>query len=129
MSTDSTTREARAQALIDSGAVTLFVGEGRAEVRGSEGVVYVVTKTSCGCKDFTQRGVEWCKHRLAAKALCAEYRALKAKAAAGERVRPSSALLAAIRWPEKPAPTGCRDCGRPTTQGLCSDCLFGTVAA
>ena len=128
MSTDSTTREARAQALIDSGAVTLFVGEGRAEVRGSEGVVYVVTKTSCGCKDFTQRGVELCKHRLAAKALCAEYRQLKAAVERGERVRPSSALLAAIRWPEKPKAEACRDCGRPTTQGLCADCFLQVAA-
>ena len=129
MPTQSTTREARAQALIDSGAVTLYVGEGRAEVRGSRGVTYVVTRDQCGCPDFQRRGTD-CKHRLAAKALCAEYRELKVAAERGERVRPSTALLQAIRWPEKPkANAGCTECGAPTDFDLCSACFFGTVAA
>ena len=107
--TQHTSRDQRAQGLIDSGAVTLYVGQGYAEVRGSKGVTYTVTKEACGCLDFVRRGVD-CKHRRAARRLCAEYRELKAKAAAGERVRPSTALLQAIRWPDRPkAPAGCKE--------------------
>ena len=135
MPNQSTTREAKAQQLIDSGAVVLHVGQGYATIKGSGNVSYTVTKTSCGCKDFTQRGVEWYKHRLAAKTLCAEYRRLKAAAQCGLRVRPSTALLQAIRWPEKPKAEACRDCGRPLNPivgaqyDLCADCfLLGTAA-
>ena len=129
MPNQSTTREAKAQQLIDASAVTLYVGQGYATVRGSQGVTYTVTKDACGCKDFQRRGGD-CKHRLAAKALCAEFRQLKAAAERGERVRPSSALLAAIRWPERPkAKAGCRECGAPTDFDICSGCFFGQVAA
>ena len=126
MRTQDTSREQRAQELIDAGAVTLYVGQGYADVKGSRGITYTVTRESCGCPDFTQRGVE-CKHRLAARRLCAEYRELKAKAERGERIRPSTALLQAIRWPTKA--TGCKECGAPTDFDLCSGCFFGQKAA
>ena len=129
VTSQSTTREARAQALIDAGAVTLYVGQGYAEVKGSNSVTYTVTKDACGCPDFVRRGVD-CKHRIAAQQLCAEYRQLKAAAQRGERVRPSTALLQAIRWPEKPkAKVGCKECGAPTDFDVCSGCFFGQVAA
>ena len=74
-----------------------------------------------------------CKHRIAARELCRQYRELKAAAARGERVRPSTALLSAIRWPEKPKasePTGCKECGAATKHDLCANCLLiGQVAA
>ena len=133
-STKSTTREARAQALIDSGAVTLYVGQGYATVKGSGNVSYTVTKDACGCPDFQRRGIN-CKHRIAARWLCTEFRLLKELAQRGERVRPSTALLQAIRWPEKPKAKACRDCGRPLNPivgaqyDLCADCfLLGTAA-
>ena len=131
MQSNLTTREARAQALIDAGAVTLYVGQGYAEVRGSKGVTYFVTRDQCGCPDFQRRAAD-CKHRIAAQRLCAEYRRLKAAAQRGERVRPSTALLQAIRWPERPKatePTGCKECGAPTDFDICSGCFFGRVAA
>ena len=129
MPNKDTSRETKAQELIDAGAVALFVGHGYAEVRGSKGVTYTVTRDACGCMDYLRRGgATDCKHRIAARRLCQEYRELKAKAAAGERVRPSTALLRAIRWPEKPK-AGCRECGAPTDFDVCSGCFFGQVAA
>ena len=53
---DSTTREARAQALLNTGAVSLFVGQGYALVQGSGSNVYRVTKDGCTCPDAAQRG-------------------------------------------------------------------------
>ena len=136
-SQNPTTRESRAQALITAGAVSLFVGQGMAEVKGSKGVTYTVTKDQCGCPDFTRRGVD-CKHRIASRLLCEEYRALKATAQRGERIRPSSALLQAIRWPTLARDSetlahakvsGCRDCGAPTDFDQCSGCFFGQPVA
>ena len=95
-------------------------------MRGSKGTTYIVTRDGCCCPDRTKRGVA-CYHEMAVRQLCAEYRELKARAAAGGRVRPSTALMQAIRWPE-PA-KHCRDCGKATKHDLCADCLFGTVAA
>ena len=120
----STTRETKAVELIQSGAVTLFVGQGMAEVKGSGSNVYRVTKDGCTCPDRQKRG-QPCKHEIACRQLCAEYRELKAKADQGERIRPSSALLQAIRWPEKPKATGCKECGAPTDFDVCSGCFFG----
>ena len=122
----NTSREQRAQELITTGAVTLFVGERYAEVRGTKGETYKVTHESCTCPDFQRRGVE-CKHRLACRELCRQYRELKAKAAAGETVRPSRHLLQALRWPTKAA--GCKQCGAPTNFDICSGCFFGQAAA
>ena len=123
--TQSTTREQRAQTLIDSGAVTLLIGTGTAEVRGNRGITYIVTKDGCCCPDRTRRGAT-CYHEMAVRQLCAEYRALKAATERGERVRPSTALLRAIRWPEKPkAKAGCQQCGAVTDFDLCSGCFFG----
>ena len=129
MRRNTTTREQRAIDLIAASAVKLLIGTGTAEVRGSKGTVYVVTRDGCCCLDRTKRGVA-CYHEMAVRQLCAEYRELKARAASGERVRPSSALLAAIRWPEKPeAKAGCKECGAPTDFDVCSGCFFGQVAA
>ena len=122
----SITREAKATELIPSGAVTLFVGQGTAEVKGSKGVTYTVTKDQCGCPDFTRRGVD-CKHRIASRLLCEEFKALKAAAQRGETIRPSRHLLQALRWPVKKA--GCRECGAVTDFDVCSGCFFGQVAA
>ena len=121
---DSTTREARAQALLNTGAVSLFVGQGYALVQGSGSNVYRVTKDGCTCPDRQKRGLP-CKHEIAVKLLCGEYRAWKAKAGQGERIRPSSALLQAIWWPEKPKTTECQGCGAPTDFDFCSGCFFG----
>ena len=129
---NTTSREAKAQELITTGAVTLFVGERYFLVHATNSEIYTVTHESCECPDFTRRGIE-CKHRLACRELCRQYRELKAAAQRGEKVRPSRHLLQALRWPVKKtggqgvqfAPhTGCRECGRPTQQDLCSDCLF-----
>ena len=76
-----------------------------------------------------------CKHILATKALCREYHALKAKAEQGETVKPSAALVAALRWPECPAPVRpaasgrCTDCGAPAPKDLCADCFLGSPPA
>ena len=137
---NTSSREARAQELITTGAVTLFVGERYAEVRGSKGETYKVTHEACACPDFTRRGIE-CKHRLACRELCRQYRELKAAAQRGETVRPSRHLLQALRWPVKADVistdnvanvgnvSGCCECGRPTSQDLCADCFFGQKVA
>ncbi len=117
-------REAKAQELLQSGAVSLFVGQGYALVQGSGSNVYRVTKDGCTCPDRQKRG-QPCKHEIAVRSLCSEYRAWNAKAEQGERIRPSSALLQAIRWPEKPEATGCQECGAPTDFDVCSGCFFG----
>ena len=130
MQRNPSTREQRATDLLTAGAVTLFVGRGYALVAGSKGNVYRVTKAGCECSDFRSRGME-CKHLLAVKRLCAEYHALKARAEQGERVTPSAALLAALRWLERPAPVRpaasgrCTDCGAPAPKDLCADCFLG----
>ena len=131
----NTSREQRATELLTSGAVQLFIGEARAEVRGSRGTTYRVTSAGCECPDAAQRGRP-CKHEIAVQSLCGEYRAWQVKAGQGERIRPSSALLQALRWPTKAAaPAGCRDCGRPLNpivgaqSSLCADCFLGLVAA
>lgn len=136
VSSKSTTREERAAALIREGRVRLHPGKGIATVAGSKGETYTVTKTSCTCPDFTARGLD-CKHRIAARQLCAEYRAAAAQARNGETVRPSVGLLRALGWlAETPAPapvavptgalvdrTGvpyCGKCGADVVNGLCS---------
>ena len=125
----NTSREAKAQELLDTGAVSLYVGQGYALVQGSGANVYRVTRDGCTCPDRQKRG-QPCKHEIAVRSLCGEYRAWKAKAEQGETIRPSTALLQAIRWPEKPKPTSCRDCGTLTRQDLCANCLLiGPVAA
>ena len=119
---NTSSREAKAQELLNGGAISLYVGKGYALVQGSGGRVYQVGSTGCTCPDATSRQVT-CKHELAVRQLCAEYRQLKAAAQRGERVRPSTALLQAIRWPE-PA-NHCRDCGKATKHDLCADCWLG----
>ena len=91
----STTRETKAAELIQSGAVQLFIGEARAEVRGSRGVSYIVTREGCSCPDRQYRGAGCC-HELAVKQLCDEFRACRAAAERGERIRPSRHLLQAL---------------------------------
>ena len=120
----NTSREAKAQELLNSGAVSLYVGQGYALVQGSGSNVYRVTKDGCTCPDATGRGAV-CKHELAVRTLCQEYRRLKAAAARGEVVRPTSALIQALDWQFKPAP--CRTCGRPTVHDECADCFLGHV--
>ena len=122
----STTREAKAQELITTGAVTLYVGKGYATVRGSGAAVYTVVKTGCTCPDRVKRG-QTCKHEIASRLLCEEFKACKAAAQRGETVRPSRHLLQALRWPVKKA--GCRECAAPTDFDICSGCFFGQVAA
>ncbi len=127
MAKQSTTRETKAVELIQSGAVTLYVGQGYAEIKGSGRNVYRVTSTGCTCKDFERRGVD-CKHRISARLLCEEFKACKAAAQRGETIRLSSALVAAVRWPEKPKATAtgaCKHCGAPTDFDVCSGCFFG----
>ena len=114
---------------LTAGAVSLFVGQGYALVQGSGSNVYRVTKDGCTCPDAAKRGRP-CKHEIAVKSLCGEYRAWQVKAGQGERIRPSSALLQALRWPTKAAaPAGCRECGAPTGFDVCSRCYFGQAAA
>ena len=133
MQTHSTTRDERATDLLNAGAVQLFVGKGYAEVQGKTGT-YVVTREGCGCKDHLHRGGD-CYHILAVKRLCAEYHALKAKAEQGETVKPSAALLAALRWPDRPAPVRpaasgrCTDSGAPAPRDVCASCFLGHVPA
>ena len=125
----SSTREAKAQEILKAGVIRLFVGQGYALVQNLRGSSeYKVTKAGCTCPDNQQRQVA-CKHMLAVKALCEEFKACKAAAQRGETIRPSTALLQAIRWPEKPKATGCKECGAPTDFDLCSGCFFGQVAA
>ena len=128
---NTSSRETKAQELLHNGAVSLFVGRGYALVQGSGSNVYRVTKDGCTCPDRQKRGLP-CKHEIAVRSLCGEYWAWKAKAEQGETIRPSTALLQAIRWPERPKatePTGCKECGAPTDFDICSGCFFGQVAA
>ena len=127
---NTTSREAKAQEILKAGVIRLFVGQGYALVQNLRGSSeYKVTKAGCTCPDFQLRQAD-CKHMLAVKVLCGEYHELKAKAEQGERVRPSSALLQALRWPVKqPKATGCRECGAATDFDVCSGCFFGQVAA
>ena len=119
-------REAKARVLLESNSVQLFIGQGYALVTGSRGTTYRITKAGCECPGAVSRQRD-CYHTLAVKQLCAEYHRLKLAAEFGERVRPSTALIQAIRWPETPKGT-CRECGRPTSQGLCADCFIGVAA-
>ena len=124
----NTSRETKAVELITTGAVQLFVGQGTAEVTGGKGETYKVTHESCTCPDFTRRGAG-CKHRLAVKQLCDEYRQLQAAAERGETIRPSRHLLRALRWPERPQAAGCKECGAPTDFDICFGCFFGQRGA
>ena len=122
-SKSNSSRETKAQEILKAGVIQLFVGQGRAVVQNLRGSSeYAVTKDGCTCPDHQQRQVA-CKHMLAVKALCDEYKACKAAARRGERIRPSAALLRALRWPTKAA--GCKDCGAPTGFDVCSGCYFG----
>ena len=131
---NTSSREVGAQKLLTSGAVNLYVGQRYALVQGMSGKVYRVTKDGCTCPDRQRRG-QTCKHEIACRQLCEEFKACKAAAQRGETIRPSRHLLQAIRWSAKVTQgirgnsAGCRDCGRPTSQSLCSDCLFGQRGA
>ena len=130
MATQSTTREQRAQALIDAGAVTLLVGTGTAEVKGSKGAVYTVTRDGCCCPDRTKRG-QACKHELSVKALCEMFREHRSEAKASGKTRIPAALARALAnaTPATAAKAGCTVCGAPTDFPECSGCFFGQVAA
>ncbi len=97
MARNSTTREDRAIALIDAGAVTLNF-DGTATVKGSGKAQYLVTKQGCPCPDYTQRGeqVGLCKHLLAVKALCQVYRACREEARTTGRTRLPANLAKAL---------------------------------
>ena len=127
----TTSREAKAQELLDSGAVQLHIGLGVATVQGSGGSVYRVSRgTGCDCPDRQRRG-QTCKHEIAAKQLCDEYKACRTAAERGETIRPSRHLLQAIRWPTfaRAKVRGCKECGAPTDFDVCSGCFFGQRGA
>ena len=90
-----TKRQAKAQALIAAGAVTLKPGTGTALVRGSNGEQYTVTKTSCSCADHLARGGD-CKHRIASRILCGLYRDCAKQARETGRVTIPPSLMRAI---------------------------------
>lgn len=92
---NSTTREERAQSLIQSGAVTLVPGSRTARVAGSGKNVYTVNRDGCTCPDFQKRGGP-CKHQLAAAELCRLYRACRREAKATGRTRLPAALGRAL---------------------------------
>lgn len=91
----TTTREDRAMALIESGAVSLVVGRNWSIVRGSGKASYRVSRDGCTCPDFTKRAVE-CKHIIAVRGLCGAYRVVRAQAKRTGRCRLPSALGRAL---------------------------------
>ena len=122
----STSRETKAQALIESGAVTLHLGRGYAHVAGSGGKVYQVSANGCTCPAFAKRG-PGCKHELAVRELCRLFREHRSEARTTGRTR-MPAVLARALANATPAPvTTCRDCGRPARSGLCADCFIGVA--
>ncbi len=128
----NTSREAKAQELINTGAVTLYLGRGYAEVKGSGSNVYRVTKDGCCCPDRTKRG-QACKHELAVKALCEMFREHRAEAKASGKTRMPAALARALAnatpATAPAAKAGCTVCSAPTDFDICSGCFFGQVAA
>jgi len=85
MPSKSTTREAKALDLIQSGAVSIFPGREYATVKGSGKATYQVNRDGCTCPDFTRRGGP-CKHQLSVKAICTGIRLLREQAAQTGRV-------------------------------------------
>jgi hypothetical protein len=134
--TKDTTRQAKVQALIDSGAIRLFPGRGYAEVVGSRGTVYQITKQQgCNCLNGMSRDPRSCYHAAATRLLCEEYRLLAKQTRRGETIRPSVGLLKAIGWgvgeqSSAPIPAGalvddrgipyCAKCGSDIIDGRCS---------
>ena len=121
------TRETRAQALLDSGAVSLFVGKGFAYVRGSGDALYKVTSDGCTCPDFAKRG-PGCKHEIAVRRLCAMYREHRSEARATGRTRMPAALAKALANATPLPSHPCRECGAPTIHDVCSGCFFQAAA-
>ncbi len=101
MRKQSTTREDRAIALIDAGAVTLNL-DGTATVKGSGQAVYTVSKQGCTYPDYAKRGADlgdadfMCKHRIAAQALCQAYRQCQCEARETGRTRLPANLAKAL---------------------------------
>ncbi len=117
MARQSTTRQDRADQLLRDGKVALYVGRGFATVAGKTGT-YTVTRDGCTCKDAETRDRTGCYHALAVRQLCEEFKALKAASERGERVKPSWALINAVRWQASAATAPARDQSE----------LFGTAA-
>lgn len=123
-------RQAKALALIESGKVRLFPGRGYAEVVGSNGTTYRITKRDgCNCPNGLSRDPRSCYHAAACRALCEEYRAAAAQARDGQTVRPSVALLRALGWQvgtpiAAPAEPTCDVPGHEGVGGAtrCNDC-------
>lgn len=92
-------REDKIQQLLSEGRVRLYPGHGYAEIVGSNGATYRITKRDgCNCPNSLSRDPRSCYHAAACRALCEEYRSLAAQARNGETVRPSVALLKALGW-------------------------------
>ena len=125
--TKRTTREQRAQELLDNGAVSLFVGRGYANVKGSGDNIYRVTKDGCICPDRQKRG-PGCKHELAVKALCEMYREHRSEARATGRTRMPAALAKALANATPVPAHPCRECSAPTIHDVCSGCFFQAAA-
>lgn len=136
MVTEKSSRYERAQQLLVEGRVRLYPGKGYAEVVGSRGDTYTVTKQGCNCPNSLSRDARYCYHAVAVKAACAEYRMIAAQARNGETVRPSVALLKALGWQvveHSPAPAPvplhvprdrrgvpyCHSCGQDLVNGRC----------
>jgi len=130
-------RSLKALRLLDEGKVHLVIGQKHGLVDGSNGEQYRVSRDACECADWVNRQPEGgCCHQRALRAVCREYKQLRALAKAGETVRPSVALLKALGWlateaPASPSrvPAGalvdgkgvpyCHDCGETLVRGRC----------
>ena len=125
--TKLTPRQRKAQELLDNGAVSLFVGRGYANVKGSGDNIYRVTKDGCICPDRCKRGLP-CKHEIAVRELCRMYREHRSEAQETGRTRMPAALARALAN-ATPAPAHpCRECGALTIHDVCSTCFFGAAA-
>lgn len=77
------TRQDRARALVDSGAVKLTSTGAIVQSESDPKAVYLVHRQhGCSCKDYELRGGQPCKHILAARLFCARARAERAARAA-----------------------------------------------
>ncbi len=123
----STTREDRAAALIEQGAVRLHPGEGTATVKGRTGTYTITKRDGCNCPDARNRGSN-CYHALAARQLCQMYRECAKQARETGQVRLPVELMKALGGvgTDEPAPeswskplTYCKTCGSALVKGMC----------
>jgi len=122
---NSTTREDRAESLLHDGRVALYPGRAFADVIGSKGECYRVDRRGCTCPDYQRRGQD-CKHVLAVRQLCRDYRAAQAEARATGRAHlPAHLARALVNATQRQR---CQRCGVTTAGTLCRPCLVAAIS-